>query len=113
MAAVEPVTRRWPPQDRAKAAAIFDVLWDVVSYERLVSEWQLAPRDAISALTWAVGLVEDAVRQNRRPVGERDRRPRAGRNEPGVDRDAAPGAEESRSRKPGPGRRRSPDTRSV
>jgi AcrR family transcriptional regulator len=69
VAAVEPVTTRWPPPDRAKAAAIFDVLWDVVSYERLVSEWQLAPPDAISALTWAVGLVEDAVRQNRRPLG--------------------------------------------
>jgi AcrR family transcriptional regulator len=70
VAAVEPVTRRWSDLDRAKAAAIFDVLWDVVSYERLVSEWQLAPRDAISALTWAVGLVEDAVRQNRRPMGQ-------------------------------------------
>jgi AcrR family transcriptional regulator len=69
VAAVEPVTKTWPPRERAKAAAIFDVLWDVVSYERLVSEWRFSPQDAISAITWAVGLVEDAVRQNRRPQG--------------------------------------------
>ena len=47
---------------------MLDVLWSVVSYERLVADWQLDPEDAIRGLTWVIGLVEDAVRGRRRPV---------------------------------------------
>ena len=68
MAAVAPHTKRWSPTDRAKAAAVFDVLWNVVSYERMVDDWELAPADAISAIIWVVHMVEDAVRENRRPT---------------------------------------------
>ncbi len=52
----------WSDVDRRTAAGLLDVLWSVVSYERLVVDWELDPPDAIGALTWAVGLVEDAVR---------------------------------------------------
>jgi hypothetical protein len=52
----------WSDVDRRTAAGLLDVLWSVVSYERLVVDWGLDPPDAIRALTWAVGLVEDAVR---------------------------------------------------
>jgi AcrR family transcriptional regulator len=67
MAAVTPHTKRWSAVDRAKAAAIFDVLWNVVSYERLVDDWEMAPKDAISAITWVICMVEAAIRDNRRP----------------------------------------------
>ena len=41
---------------------MLDVLWAVVSYERLVVDWELDPKDAIRGITWVIGLVEDAVR---------------------------------------------------
>jgi len=58
---------RWPAADRTIAAAIFDVLWAVGSYERLVADWKFDPQQAIRALTWVIGLVEDAIRDGRRP----------------------------------------------
>jgi AcrR family transcriptional regulator len=58
---------RWPAADRTIAAAMLDVLWAVGSYERLVVEWELDPEQAINAATWVIGLVEQAIRQGRRP----------------------------------------------
>jgi AcrR family transcriptional regulator len=71
LGAVSFSTRRWPPKDRAIAAAMFDVLWSVVSYERLVADWRLAPKDAIRGITWVMGLVENAIRGGRRPLPPR------------------------------------------
>ena len=62
LAAIEPLTEAWSPADRAVAAAVLDVLWSVVSYERMVVDWELAPEDAIRGLTWTIQLVEAAVR---------------------------------------------------
>jgi AcrR family transcriptional regulator len=69
-ALVEAVAERaagWPAADRTVAAAMFDVLWSVASYERLVLDWQLEREEAIRAITWVTGLVEEAVREGRRP----------------------------------------------
>ena len=68
LAAVTPSTRRWPPADRAVAAAMFDVLWSVVAYERLAADWRLHPKDAIRGVTWVIGLLEQAIRKGRRPA---------------------------------------------
>jgi len=57
----------WPDRDRAIAAAMLDVLWSVASYERLVVDWDLDPKDAIKGATWVIGLVEDAIRAGARP----------------------------------------------
>ena len=57
-----------PPPEPTIAAAMLDVLWSVVSYERLVAEWGLDPEDAIRGLTWVIGLVEDAIRAGHAPV---------------------------------------------
>jgi AcrR family transcriptional regulator len=68
-ALVEAVAERavgWPAADRTVAAAMFDVLWSVASYERLVLDWQLEREEAIRAITWVTGLVEEAVREGRR-----------------------------------------------
>jgi len=67
LAAVTERTTRWPAADRRLAAAMFDVLWAVGSYERLVTDWQLDRDEAIRAITWVVGLVEEAVSAGRRP----------------------------------------------
>jgi len=67
LGAVAQSTKEWPAADRAIAAAVFDVLWSVVSYERLVADWELEPREAIRAIRWVIGLVERAIREGRRP----------------------------------------------
>lgn len=69
VAAVAPATGDWPDGDRTLAAAMLDVLWSVMTYERLVAGWGLAPEDAIRGTTWVMGLVEDAIREGRRPAG--------------------------------------------
>lgn len=65
--AVEERTARWSSADRLLAPGMFDVLWAVSSYERLVVDWQLDREEAISAITWAVELLQRAVSEGRRP----------------------------------------------
>ncbi len=69
LAAVAPATGNWPGDDRTLAAAMLDVLWSVASYERLVADWGLEPGEAIRGVTWAMGLLEDAIREGRGPDG--------------------------------------------
>jgi AcrR family transcriptional regulator len=71
--AVAECATRWPAEDRTLAAAMFDVLWAVASYERLVLDWELDSEDSIRAITWVTELVEDAVREGRRPPRARQR----------------------------------------
>jgi AcrR family transcriptional regulator len=68
LVAVAEVTPDWSEGDRRIAAGLFDVLWSVVSYERLVGEWELDPDDAIRGFGWIVSLLEQAVREGRRPI---------------------------------------------
>ena len=58
---------RWPDVDRTVAAALFDVLWSVETYERLVGDWQIEPTEAIRGVSWIIGLLEQAVRDGRGP----------------------------------------------
>ena len=46
---------------------MFDVLWGVAPYERLVADWDLDPDEAVAGITWVIGLIEEAVREGRRP----------------------------------------------
>jgi AcrR family transcriptional regulator len=66
--AVEAGADEWTPQDRTLAAAMFDVLWSAASYERLVVDWRLDSERAIRGVTWVIGLVEQAVRNDRSPT---------------------------------------------
>ncbi|MGZ4704019.1 MAG: TetR/AcrR family transcriptional regulator [Acidimicrobiales bacterium] len=65
--AVAARTDGWPEADQAVAAAMFDVLWGVATYERLVVDWQLDGRQAIEGITWVVELIEQAVLAGRSP----------------------------------------------
>jgi AcrR family transcriptional regulator len=67
LSAVRPMTAEWSERDRTIAAAMLDVLWSVVSYERLVADWELDPKEAIRGVTWVIGLVENAVRNGPPP----------------------------------------------
>jgi AcrR family transcriptional regulator len=67
LAAVADAAPRWPASDRELAAAMFDALWAVDNYERLVGEWELDSEQAIRGMTWVIDLVVEAVRDGRRP----------------------------------------------
>ena len=69
LGAVKTRTAGWPTVDRVAAAATLDVLWSVASYERLVVDWRLDHNQAIRAITWVIGLVEEAIRKGRRLRG--------------------------------------------
>ena len=60
-------TADWTEPERAAAAAMFDVLWSVGSYERLVVDWQIEGDEAIRVIAWVIGLVERAIREGDRP----------------------------------------------
>ncbi len=59
--AVQSATTEWSSGDQEIAAGLFDVLWSPASYERLVAEWHLTPKEAIRAIRWAMRLVEEAI----------------------------------------------------
>ena len=65
--ALEPHTAGWTDADRLVAAAMFDVLWGVATYERLAVDWGLDRDDAIAGIAWLMGLLEEAVRLGRPP----------------------------------------------
>ncbi len=60
-------TAAWSTDRRREVAALLDLLWSVAAYERLVGDWQLDPDDAARAVSWVIGLVEQAVRDGRGP----------------------------------------------
>jgi AcrR family transcriptional regulator len=67
LAALAGTTSDWTDAERTAAAAVLDVLWNVATYERLVTEWEMDRDQAIETVRWAIGLVEDAIRDGRRP----------------------------------------------
>ena len=67
LGAVAARTAGWREADRVVAAAMFDVLWSVASYERLVVDWPLDREQAIRGISWVIRLVEEAVLKGRRP----------------------------------------------
>ncbi len=69
VAALAERTSGWTDSERTSAAALLDVLWNVASYERLVTEWELDREQAIETVSWAIRLVAEAIRDGRRPGG--------------------------------------------
>ena len=69
LSAVAPPAAGWPETDRRMAAGMLDVLWSVMSYERLVAAWEFTPEQATRAITWVIGLIETAIREDRAPEG--------------------------------------------
>ncbi len=68
LGAVAARTAGWSQADRDVVAAMFDVLWSVAPYERLVVDWHLDRDRAIRGITWVIRLVEAAIRADRRPT---------------------------------------------
>ena len=58
------------PTEREMAAAVLDLLWDIPTYERLVTAWDLDGDDAAAAVTWAVRTLEEAIARGDGPSEE-------------------------------------------
>jgi AcrR family transcriptional regulator len=58
----------WSPSEVTSAAAMFDVLWSVATYERLIVDWEMDHERAVGTITWVISLLQAAVRQDRRPI---------------------------------------------
>jgi len=67
LGAIAATEERWSSEDRTVVAALFDLLWSVASYERLVVDWQIDHERAVRGVSWVIGLVEQAVRDGRGP----------------------------------------------
>jgi len=65
--ALEPHTDTWTDDDRAAAAAMLNALWRVSVYEHLAVDWGLDRDRSVAAITWVIGLIDEAVRADRRP----------------------------------------------
>jgi AcrR family transcriptional regulator len=67
LGAVIRATRGWSHSEQEMAAAMLDMLWNVPPFERLLDAWRLDADRAIQAITWVIGLIEDAIRKGNRP----------------------------------------------
>jgi len=66
--AVAARAKGWSAAEQETAAAMFDVLWSVAAYERTVVAWQFGSDRAVRAITWVMGLIEQAIVDGRRPA---------------------------------------------
>ena len=65
--AVAPSTPSWSDAERETLAALLDVLWNMPSYERLVSVWNFDGEDAARAITWALSKLVQAIEHDDPP----------------------------------------------
>ncbi|WP_317929754.1 TetR/AcrR family transcriptional regulator [Halioxenophilus sp. WMMB6] len=61
---------QWSKENQAAVAAVLDLLWNPATYERLVQAWGLDNNKATSAIAWLAKLVEQAVADDNKPLGD-------------------------------------------
>lgn len=66
--AIDEAAPQWSPAQRRAATAMLDLLWDVSTFHRLTSSWQLNNDDAATTLGWAIALITDAVKAGKSPL---------------------------------------------
>jgi AcrR family transcriptional regulator len=49
-----------PERERVRLAASLDVLWSPATYERLVDQWGMTPKDATAIIAWVIATVIQA-----------------------------------------------------
>jgi hypothetical protein len=67
--AVSTAVPRWSERDQRMVAGLLDVLWNLPSYERLVTTWDLSQDDATQALTWLIDKLVETVNAGENPLG--------------------------------------------
>ncbi len=68
LTAVRQATRQWCDAESTIAAALLDVLWAPVTFERLVTDWGIEPQDAITGVSWVIGLIQHALEDGPLPL---------------------------------------------
>src|SRR5262249_17162180 len=66
----------WTDDQRTAVAGLLDMLWNPLTYERLVRVWKLDDAHAIEAVQWVINKVVEAVENNEEPLTKRRRRRR-------------------------------------
>jgi AcrR family transcriptional regulator len=57
----------WTEAEQQTAAGLLDILWNLPSFERLVSSWNLDGDHATRAVSWLMTLVLQAIADDERP----------------------------------------------
>lgn len=57
----------WTAGEQEMAAAMLDLFWTPTCFERLGTAWSLDADRATGAITWVVGLIEQAIRSGQAP----------------------------------------------
>lgn len=65
--AVAQATPDWSDNERKVVAGLLDILWSIPSYERMVASWELDTDHAVRGLTWLIDLVNEAIKNGRKP----------------------------------------------
>jgi AcrR family transcriptional regulator len=69
--AIEEQAPDWPEAQRNAATAVVDLLWDVTTFERLVTSWRLDRAAAAQTIAWTINLVAAAVAAGNFPLGKK------------------------------------------
>jgi AcrR family transcriptional regulator len=67
LASVTRAVPDWSPQQRETAAAALDIFWNLPPFERLVATWGFDLQRATATVQWITGLIEQAMKEDRRP----------------------------------------------
>ncbi|PPE74398.1 TetR/AcrR family transcriptional regulator [Solimonas fluminis] len=67
LSAVARSSKGWSEAEQEMAAAMLDLFWTPTYFERLGTAWQLDAGRATRAITWVIGLVEQAIKDGKRP----------------------------------------------
>ena len=69
--AVASEASQWTDAERETLAALLDVVWQLTSYERLITTWRFDPDRATDAISWLVTLMRRAIHDEAPPPIDR------------------------------------------
>lgn len=68
LAAVQQEAPNWTPEQAKIAAAALDIFWNLPPFERLILAWGFDVEQATHTVSWVIGLIETAIKEDRRPT---------------------------------------------
>ncbi len=70
--AVQRGAPNWSHSHQTMAAALLDQFWNPMPYERMTNDWGMDLQQSITALTWVINLINDAIDRDNRPDATTD-----------------------------------------
>ncbi|MYM64046.1 TetR/AcrR family transcriptional regulator [Pseudomaricurvus sp. HS19] len=65
--AVQRATPNWTHRDQTMAAALLDQFWSPMPFESMTADWGMDLQQTITAITWVIKLINDAINSNNQP----------------------------------------------